>query len=310
MPPEADGKKIETPPIGAPPPGGDLSWLSVNGNPQKKAEVNQESIEIPVLLPGIMPEEKKTATYLRTTQTAQNWQTAKDTVARLQTMDMTTDQLVEVGFMDSSEAAKIGPQKVAYAGTGFLISPDGWLVSNSHVQFKGKLTARLPDGRKLQTRAYYSDASSDIAILKLEDPDGKQFPYLKMRFTSEMKPREQVTAVGYSFGQLDLFCSPGKLEQVAQRKKICSDEESSESVANVDPHTKVWQTDCHIDCGSSGSPVLDRKGRVVGVIIAKQQVLGNPTPFASLAVPASEIRRAIQHVPALRKHFSPGGDYR
>jgi|GEM_PF-6259506 len=276
---------------------------------RNEKQLSAGSIEIPVLLPGEAAEEKKTMGFPAITQTAKNFEMAKSAIARVRTMSMTGEQMVDVCVMNDAQSNALGQEKITMSGTGFLITPDGWMVTNSHVLFHGRLVAHLADGRKLPTMPYYADARSDIALVKVFDPEEKPLPYLKMRFTREPRKNETLTAIGHSNGWVDLHCSPGNLKKIGLRRDVCDNKGVLDSITIMDPKLKVYQTDCHIEGGNSGSPVLDRKGNVIGVIFAKQQDATEKVPHASVVIPADEIRKAILRVPELKKHFDPGGDY-
>jgi S1-C subfamily serine protease len=304
MPPKLEGQIEET--AKAPKPlAPDMSLLAAAGSRLKK--VDNTTVELPALLPLRMAEESKTAKFSSSSQVCRNWQAAKDAVARLSTMEMTSEQMISVGLITNDDAQSLSGDKAVLNGTGFFITPDGWMVTNSHVVFQGRLTAQLPDGRELPARPYYADASKDLAILKVDDPTLKEFPFLKMNFKKELQPKESVTVFGYSMGWTKLHCSPGSFEKSGTRSEILCDFAADQAATSVDPEQTVLQTTCHIEKGNSGSPLVDEEDKVVGVIFSKRSFPGIAIPFASLAMPAKEIQEAIQHVPLLKERFDESG---
>lgn len=145
------------------------------------------------------------------------------------------------------------PQKPApqlSQGSGFLVSPDGYIMTNAHV-VKGadKITVVLNDGREIDAAVIGSDSHTDIAIVKIE---GKDFPFLKLGDSDEIDIGEWVIAIGSPF-QLEASVTVGVVSAKGRQNLRITDFED------------FIQTDAAINPGNSGGPLLDLKGEAIGI---------------------------------------------
>ncbi len=145
------------------------------------------------------------------------------------------------------------PQKPApqlSQGSGFLVSTDGFIMTNAHV-VKGadKITAVLNDGREMDATVVGSDSHTDIAIVKIE---GKEFPFLRLGDSDEIDIGEWVIAIGSPF-QLEASVTVGVVSAKGRQNLRITDFED------------FIQTDAAINPGNSGGPLLNLKGEVVGI---------------------------------------------
>jgi serine protease Do len=142
------------------------------------------------------------------------------------------------------------PQPQLSQGSGFLVSSDGYIMTNAHV-VKGadKITAVLNDGREMDATLVGSDPHTDIAIIKIE---GKEFPFLTMGDSEEIDIGEWVIAIGSPF-QLEASVTVGVVSAKGrQNLKITNFED-------------FIQTDAAINPGNSGGPLFNLRGQVVGI---------------------------------------------
>lgn len=135
-------------------------------------------------------------------------------------------------------------------GSGFFVSPDGYIMTNAHV-VKGadKMTVVLNDGREMDAILVGLDTHTDIAIIKLE---GKDFPYLKLGSSEEMEIGEWVVAIGSPF-QLEASLTVGVISAKGRQNLRITDLED------------FIQTDAAINPGNSGGPLLNLKSEVIGI---------------------------------------------
>jgi serine protease Do len=134
-------------------------------------------------------------------------------------------------------------------GSGFIIRPDGLIVTNRHVVVGARtVRVRLPDAREVPARVIGSDAATDIALLKV---DAGRLPALHLGSSERVSVGDAVIAIGNPFG-LGQSVTAGI---VSARGRTLED----------DPYIDFLQTDAAINRGNSGGPLLSADGMVVGV---------------------------------------------
>lgn len=137
-------------------------------------------------------------------------------------------------------------------GSGFLISSDGYIISNHHVAEGAKeLLVTLGDGTILKAESKGSDPSTDIAVLKV---DGRSFPSLPFANSDELKPGQIAIAIGNPYG-LQQTITAGVVSAVGRSLRA----------GNGRLIDDVIQTDAALNPGNSGGPLLNSAGAVIGV---------------------------------------------
>lgn len=135
-------------------------------------------------------------------------------------------------------------------GSGFLISKDGYILTNNHVVGDAdKITVRLHDGREFAAKRIGSDPKTEVAVIKIE---GENFPCLKMGDSSELEIGEWVIAVGNPFG----------LSETLTVGVVSAKGRSGMGIADYEDFI---QTDAAINPGNSGGPLLNIDGDVIGI---------------------------------------------
>ncbi|WP_237058748.1 Do family serine endopeptidase [Microbulbifer sediminum] len=141
---------------------------------------------------------------------------------------------------------------VASMGSGFIISEDGYVVTNNHVvDGADQVLVTLTDRREFEAQVIGTDPSSDLALLKV---DASDLPAISWGESEELEVGEWVVAIGSPFG-LDYSASAGIVS--AMGRSI-----PNESRENYVPFI---QTDVAINPGNSGGPLFNLKGEVVGI---------------------------------------------
>lgn len=134
-------------------------------------------------------------------------------------------------------------------GSGFLISPDGYIVTNSHVvRGATDINVTLWDGRTFKAKIVGVDDATDIAVLKI---DATNLPYLKFGDSNELRVGDWVIAIGNPFG-LGHTVTVGVVSAKGRSLGITRYED-------------FIQTDAAINPGNSGGPLINIKGEVVGI---------------------------------------------
>jgi putative serine protease PepD len=138
-------------------------------------------------------------------------------------------------------------------GSGFVVSSDGYIVTNAHVVegSNGQIQAKIGDGKTLDAKLVGQDASTDLALLKVGASDLKP---LALGDSSTVQVGDPAYAIGNPFG-LDRTLTTGVIS--ALQREI-----SSPNGFSIDD---VIQTDAAINPGNSGGPLFDGRGQVIGV---------------------------------------------
>ena len=152
------------------------------------------------------------------------------------------------------------PREMPSLGTGFVISPDGFIATNNHViEDVDKIEVNFLGGQKLQAEIVGRDPSTDVALIRVK-PE-KDLPFLPLGDSDGVRPGDWVIAVGNPFG-LEHTVTAGIIS--AKHREI-----------NGDPSSRRFddfiQTDAAINPGNSGGPLLNLSGEVIGINTAIRQ---------------------------------------
>jgi serine protease Do len=152
--------------------------------------------------------------------------------------------------MPSPEINPKKNKKEVAKGSGFLISKDGYIITNNHVvDGASKVTVTLNGGKKIEAKIIGQDPKSDVAVIKI---DGKNYPFLELGDSDDIEIGEWVIAIGNPFG-LDASVTVGVVSAKGRNQLHITDFED------------FIQTDAAINPGNSGGPLIDVDGRVIGI---------------------------------------------
>ncbi len=187
-------------------------------------------------------------------------------------------------------------QKVEGVGSGFVISADGYIVTNDHVVSIGsrdtpEITVAFPDGETRSAKLVGTDQVTDIALLKV-DPE-QDLPYLTFGNSTNVMTGEWVIAMGNPFGLFEAAEPSVTVGVVSARDR---DFEARENRLYRD----MIQTDAAINQGNSGGPLLNALGEVIGVntfIVSGRQNSGSIG--LGFAVPSNKVQEIVDE---LREH--------
>jgi serine protease Do len=141
-------------------------------------------------------------------------------------------------------------------GSGFIISADGYVVTNNHVVTPNnratleEITITMPDGTEYEAELVGADAASDLAVLKIQSND--TFPFVQFGDSSETRVGDWVVAIGNPFG-LGGTVTSGIVSAVYR------------NTGQGGAYDRYLQTDASINRGNSGGPLFDMAGNVIGV---------------------------------------------
>ena len=182
-------------------------------------------------------------------------------------------------WLDMLPPGVVGPAPVQRgAGSGFLISGDGYVVTNNHVvEGASDVVVSLADGRQFPARVIGRDPPTDLAVVKV---DGRDLPYVSFARSALPQVGDWVVAVGNPFG-LGGTATAGIVS--AQGREI------------GETYVGYLQIDAPINAGNSGGPSFDLQGRVVGVNSAIFSPSGGSVGIG-FAIPSDLAERVTQQL--------------
>jgi len=176
-----------------------------------------------------------------------------------------------------------GPDSGGAAGTGFVISPDGVIVSNNHVvEGATNIQAVFADGTSLPAKVLGRNAASDLAVLKVE---GTNLPTLALGNSNDVQVGDDVVAIGNA-----LALSGG----LSVTRGIISGLHREVPTNTGAVLEDLLQTDAAINPGNSGGPLVDAQGRVIAINTA----IANPSTAQNVgfAIPISNAGAIIDQL--------------
>ena len=168
-------------------------------------------------------------------------------------------------------------------GSGFIISSDGYVLTNHHViEGTNKVTVHLADRREVDARIIGSDPSTDVAVLKINE---KNLPVLAIGDSSKLKPGQWVVAIGSPFG-FDRSVTAGIVSALGRP-----------SIDGSQRYVPPVQTDVASNRGNSGGPLLNTRGEAVGI---NSQIFSNSGGYmgVSFAIPIQTAMNAVEQIKA------------
>jgi len=159
------------------------------------------------------------------------------------------------GFEQFFDQRDLEPQPQAGSGSGFILSSDGYIMTNNHVVAPfDELTVRLFDGREFEAEVVGRDPNTDIAIIKI---DASDLPTVALGDSDDLRVGEWVLAIGTPLGDAFSFTVTAGIVSGRGRR--------------LGLNTNQWaisdfiQTDAAVNPGNSGGPLVNINGQVVGV---------------------------------------------
>jgi serine protease Do len=172
------------------------------------------------------------------------------------------------------------PRHVTSLGSGFIIDPSGYIVTNNHViEDSDQVTVTLNDGATLPAKIIGRDTKTDLALLKVNPK--KPLPATKFGDSDKARIGDWVIAMGDPFG-IGTTVTAGIVS--ARNRNI-----------NAGPYDDFIQTDAPINRGNSGGPLFDLQGRVVGI---NSQIYSNTGDYlgVSFSIPIDVAMNAVQQL--------------
>ncbi len=150
------------------------------------------------------------------------------------------------------------PKKVLSSGSGVVISPDGYVLTNNHVvENASEIVVTLPGGEEHTAELVGSDKVSDLALLKL---GGRNYPYARLGDSDELIIGEWVIALGNPLGLFDISQQPTATVGIVSATNMDFGRQKGGQIFQ-----DMIQTDASINRGNSGGPLVNANGEVIGI---------------------------------------------
>ena len=180
-------------------------------------------------------------------------------------------------------------QEVKGLGSGYIISPDGYIVTNDHVAGNAaEIKVTLTDTRIFEAKIIGTDAASDICLLKIE---GENLPYVDLGNSDDVIIGEWVIALGNPFGLFELNDKPTVTVGVVSATGMNLEQ------INERYYLNMIQTDAAINGGNSGGPLVNSLGEVIGmntIIFTSGNNSGNIG--LGFAIPINKVKRIVDEL--------------
>lgn len=189
------------------------------------------------------------------------------------------------GFQFYEPCQKGTEKKEVGGGSGFIVSPNGLIVTNKHVvdDQDAEYSVFTNDGTEYNATIEATHPTLDVAILKIE---GSDLPTISLGDSSEIALGQTTIAIGNALGEFRNTVSVGVVSGLARNVAAASREGNTEIIEGV------IQTDAAINPGNSGGPLLNTQGEVIGIntaMVAGAQGIG-------FAIPINSVKQSIESV--------------
>jgi S1-C subfamily serine protease len=206
-------------------------------------------------------------------------------VPRVRSMLRTPFGFVPFNNSGEQEGSGESTRQTVGHGSGFLVSPDGYIVTNKHVvsDTKAEYTVITNDGKELPATVLALDPVNDVAVIKV---NGDAFPALTLGDSDALRVGQTAIAIGNPLGEFANSVSRGIISGL-KRQLTAGVSYGQEEVLR-----DIIQTDAAINPGNSGGPLLNLAGEVIGINVAVAQGAEN----IGFAIPVNQIKRAVDEV--------------
>lgn len=197
-----------------------------------------------------------------------------------QVVEKTADSVVEINT-ETVTAQMMGQYVSEGAGSGVIISEDGYIVTNNHViEGAEKITVRLKNGNTYDAQLIGRDEETDIAIIKIEATE--DLTVATLGDSSSLKVGETAIAIGNPLGQLGGTVTTGIISALDREITLNGEQ------------MNLLQTNAAINPGNSGGGLFDSEGNLIGIVVAKSS--GSDVEGLGFAIPIDDVKTVINEL--------------
>ena len=216
-------------------------------------------------------------------------------------------------FFGGRSQGRVREYDVHSVGSGFIISEDGYILTNHHVAGNAsKIVITMTDGTEYEAEIIGADMVSDVALLKISGD--RNFPYLKLGNSDDVIIGEWVLAFGNPFGLFDKNAKPTVTIGIVSNSGI-------NFIESDKPYNRVYrdmiQTDAAISSGNSGGPLVNALGEVIGmntmIWSTANSNAGSGSIGIGFAIPINRVKKimeVLKNDKSIERNFYTGMDIR
>ena len=208
----------------------------------------------------------------------------KDRMSTVEIVKLVSPATVSISIISVDD----GKETKISSGTGFIITEDGYIVTNQHVVDVADeavstyyVTVVLPDeDAAVRAEIVGSDAQTDIAVIKVNSD--KKLPCVTMGNSDNLQAGELAIAIGNAMGTFDDTVTVGVISA------------PSREINRNGYHVDIIQTDTAVNPGNSGGPLINSFGEVIGIINAK--IITSTSENIGFAIPVNSVKSVIESI--------------
>jgi serine protease Do len=188
---------------------------------------------------------------------------------------------------------RVREYEVKGLGSGFIISPDGYIMTNNHVAGNAKkVVITTTDGKRYDAEIIGTDPATDIALLKIKADE--KLPYIQFANSDDLIIGEWAIALGNPFGLFDLNAKPTVTVGVISNKGVNFLEEQDKRLT---VYKDMIQTDAAISSGNSGGPLVNAEGKAIGmntmIFSTAQSQSGSGSIGIGFSIPINRVSQIV-----------------
>jgi len=216
-------------------------------------------------------------------------------------------------FFNYKSRSRTQKYEVKGLGSGFIISPDGFILTNHHVAGNAsKIVITMTNGEQYDAKIIGADLTTDVALLKIESD--KDFPYVAIGNSEEVMVGEWAIAFGNPFGLFDNNSKPTVTVGVVSNIGVNFMQEDNNGNRI---YKNMIQTDAAISSGNSGGPLVNSDGQVIGmntvIFSTANSNQGSGSIGIGFSIPINRVKEIVNKIKnseSIDRNFFVGMDVR